>query len=126
MWSCRTRLADVLAVVVHEPPTWLGLSSGGVGPGAAVGSRRSERGGSSQGEGGVNLRDGGPDSRAFLPLSLPEVAASLCREFLGLAVVIWARHRSSRWARCPALESYQPYRAAVQQPRCARAILSCH
>jgi hypothetical protein len=58
----------------------------------------------------VNLRDGGPDSCAVLPLSLPGVAVSLCCEFLGLAVVIRARHRSSRWARCPALESYQSRR----------------
>jgi hypothetical protein len=27
-------------------------------------------------------------------------------KFFNLAVVIWARHRSSRWAICPALESY--------------------
>ena len=64
--------------------TYLVLSSGRVGPGAAVRSRRPERGGGDQGEDGVNLGDGGPDSRAVLPLSLPEVLVSLCGKFLAL------------------------------------------
>ena len=54
----------------------------------------------------MNLGDGGPDRSTVLPLSLPEVVVSLRREFFSLAVVIWARHQSSRWARCPVLESY--------------------
>jgi hypothetical protein len=49
---------------------------------------------------------------------------SLCCKFLGLAVVIWTRHRFCRWARCPALESYQSYSSGVQQPGRDIAILS--
>jgi len=56
----------------------------------------------------VNLGDGGPDSGTLL-LSLPEIVVSLHREFFSLAVVIWTRHRSSRSARYPALESYLLY-----------------
>ena len=68
------------------------LGASGVGPGAAVSGRRPDRGGSSEGEGGVNLGDSGPDSGAVLPVSLPvslpEVLVSLLGEFLSLAIVI--------------------------------------
>jgi hypothetical protein len=64
-----------------------------VGPGAAFSGRRADRSGNSQGEGGVDLGDSGPDSGALLP----EVLMSLLSEFLSLARVIRARHRSSRW-----------------------------
>jgi len=82
-----------------------------LGPGAAVRGRRPERG-SGEGQSGVNLGDGGPDSGTLplsLPLSLLVIVVSLRREFLSLAVVIWTRHRSSRSARHPALESYLLY-----------------
>ena len=78
-----------------------------LGPGAAVRGRRPERG-SGEGQSGVNLGDGGPDS-GTLPLSLLVIVVSLRREFFSLAVVIWTRHRSSRSARYPALESYLLY-----------------
>jgi hypothetical protein len=90
------------------------------GPGAVFSGRRPERGSSGESKGGVNLGDGGPDSGAVLPVSLPEVLVSLCRQFLGLAVVIWARHRSSRWSRCPALESYLS-RRLLMRPRSLQA-----
>ena len=79
-----------------------------LGPGAAVRGRRPERGSSGEGQSGVNLGDGGPGSGTLL-LSLPEIVVSLHREFFSLAVVIWTRHRSSRSARYPALESYLLY-----------------
>ena len=66
------------------------LGASDVGPGVAFSGRRPERAGSSEGEGGVNLGDGRPYSGALLPVSLPEVLASLFCEFLSLAIVIWA------------------------------------
>jgi hypothetical protein len=36
----------------------------------------------------VNLGDGGPDSGAILPVSLPEVVVGFCSEFFCLAIVI--------------------------------------
>ena len=44
------------------------LGASGVGPGAAFSSRRPDRGRSSEGEGGVNLGDSGPDSGVLLPV----------------------------------------------------------
>ena len=43
----------------------------------------------------MNLGDSGPDSGAVLPVSQPEVLVSLRCEFLSLAIVMGARHRSS-------------------------------
>jgi hypothetical protein len=73
------------------------LGASDVGPGVAFSGRRPEGGGSSEGEGSVNLGDSGPDSGALLSASLPEIFVSLMCEFLGLAIVIGTRHRSSKW-----------------------------
>jgi len=67
-------------------------STGGFGVGAAsLGSL--ERGG--DGEGRVDLGDGGPDAGGVLPVALAEVFGCLLGEFLGLTVVSWAIHRHS-------------------------------
>ena len=58
------------------------LGASDLDPGAAFSGHRPERAGSSEGEGGVNLGDGGPYSGARLPISLPEVLVSPFCEFL--------------------------------------------
>jgi hypothetical protein len=57
------------------------------GPDGAFSGSRPDRGGGSEGEGGVSLGDSGP----LLPVSLPEVLVSLLCEFLSLAIVIGAQ-----------------------------------
>ena len=53
--------------MVDQPGLRVVLSTSHVSRGAAFSGRRPERTGGSVGEGGVNLGDGGPDSRAPLP-----------------------------------------------------------
>ena len=105
-WSPTVAVSYRLVCSSGSPAAALGpacreLGASDVGPGAAFSGRRPERGRGSQGEGGVNLGHSGPDGGAVLPVSLPEVLVSLRCEFLGLAIVIGTRYRSSRWDRCP-------------------------
>jgi hypothetical protein len=58
-----------------EPGACRELGASNLDPGAAVSGVRPERDSSSEGESGVNLGDGGPDSGTVLPLPLPEEVA---------------------------------------------------
>ena len=77
--------ASMITVAGSEP------GSGGVGPGAVIGTGCADRGGDGQSQHRMGLGNGGPDACS----GLAEQAVRLGGKFLGAAVMLWSSHRCS-------------------------------